>query len=124
MPTAHNLSNPLTSAQVIDILKACAEAKVFEIQFQDLRVKFGEGRNETLPPADFATSEQTTSSDTILSAKHDEMTRESVEIDELRFREEQLALLQIEDPLAAERMFLDGELGEEEFDDVGADESD
>jgi hypothetical protein len=110
--------SPLTPAQVCAIIKACRDAQVTELQLGDLYVRFGPqakpGDQMEAPaaiPANVAQAAPTPQKKPGPESPeaHEEATKALVQ-EELNFREEQLALMWIEDPLAAQELILKGEL--------------
>ncbi len=59
----------------------------------------------------------------IAEPNHEQENKDSLELDELRTKEEQVAMLILEDPVEFERQLADGEL-EEMIDDAGSDGQD
>lgn len=97
----------LSSADVCAILTSCREAGVSELEFGALRVTFGRPpRHETQEPLQSLATEEE------ISANQVKMARESLELDELAVREQQIEELLLTDPAKAEQMIIDGQLEE------------
>ncbi len=115
--------NALSSRDVCEILSACAANKVSVLKFGDLYVRFGPSAEELATTAiveaqEHAANSKTNSDKEISESDHERINREGLEVEELRTREQQLAELQITDPLAAEEMLMNEEL-EEDVDESG-----
>lgn len=111
----------LDSAEVCVIIEACAKHGVVELKFHDLELKFGKqteqgtglplnpGDNVALPPVAVMTEKD-----------HEKNTESVLEEEEISLRENQIAELQIDDPVAAEELIMNGEL--EDVDDKRGDD--
>lgn len=100
----------LTGPEIEGIIQACARANVRSISVGGLHLEFGETTRKvaaTEPKVAELTRAPVT---TLTEEEHDEQNKETLELEELRLRQEQLDLMQIEDPLTAERLILSGEL--------------
>lgn len=121
-PTIH-----LSVDAVCSILKECSTSGVSELKFRDLHVRFGSTagpvvdlRSLRYPLVQQPQGPQPEVAD-LTPEQHAENTKLTLELEELRMREEKLARALVEDPLEYERMLRDGELS----DDVeSSDESD
>ncbi len=90
----------LTPGEVCVILKACSDSNVAAIKYGNLNVQFG---LPAVPPAPVLSRNPETA---LSEEQHRKQGKASLQQDEIRLREEQLALLQIENPLAAEELML------------------
>lgn len=115
---ATDQNNLLTSDEVCSILKACAESKVRELKFGGLYVSFGPQALEEqihimLPPAASEPVAPTSAPPPVAEmteAQHTIQTSESLAQAEIEAKEDQLALLAIENPVEFERQLMNGEL--------------
>lgn len=94
-----------TAEQVCSIIKACGEAHVSVLEFGDLRVRFGRSAEEEDQGRAFNPDPATE-----IAVKQAEISAQSLKRDEIAFREEQLAMAVIEDPVLAEKLLMEGEL--------------
>ncbi len=92
-------NSSLTPEELCAILKACGDAKVAEMDFGTLHVRFDRPDQKPLPNPGIAVSDDTLK----------QVTERVLREDEHRLREDQMALLQIENPLAAEQLALEDE---------------
>lgn len=113
----------LTVGEVCTILEASAKAGVTELSFGDLQIKFG------LPP-DVASARMqqyplTTSPVLpVTDEQHQTMTKDQIEADEVRLREEFMEELRLTDPFRYEQMLVRGELDDPRISDDDGDEVD
>ena len=93
------------------------------IDVPGLRLEFGEGKPNSLPPANSKATEPTTLPEAAISDMHDKQNQETLELEEMRLKLDQLRDMQINNPLEAERLIASGELEEmaEGGDDDGLD---
>lgn len=108
---ARNSDRALTTLEVCDILKSCAENHVSSLLWRELEVTFHQSV-KPVPP----TGEIGESAAPLTQTQHDEFARQSIERDEISLREEQNANLPIESPLEYEEQ-LRGEDLEDDADD-------
>lgn len=110
----------LSSDEVSVILKSCGESRVAELQFGGLYVRFH-------PPVGTPSHEET---NFVTSAHVDEasspapvteiteiqrqVAKESLELQELQLKQEQIAHALVEDPALAEELLIKGELEKED----------
>lgn len=106
--------NKLSTDDVCRIIEACAKSGVSECQFSTLTVRFD---RPVAPPAE----QQLVTAPVQISAEQIQAAMRSLEAEEIKHREDQIAELQLTDPAAAERLIVDGEL--EEDDDIADDGS-
>ena len=100
----------MTAGEIQDIILLCARANVRSIEVSGLRLEFGEGKAHHLPEAPPSPVEPTRPTEPTLSDhEHEKRTKEELELEEVRFREDQLAMMVIEDPLQAEILMLNHE---------------
>lgn len=104
------IKNSLTGHEICLIIKACGEAKVLEMKFQDLYLCFGRPTKDTV----LVDKAPGPLSDNEISATQEKYAKESLLRDELQTREDQLAEMLILDPLMAEELILKGELEPDE----------
>ena len=128
----------LSGAEVCSIIEASAKAGLTELSFGELQIRFAisSGQREksewgsmqfTAPmdQAEFQARMQHDPSLTpspyaqVTETQHTKMTADEIEAEELRIRAEQLAELQITDPLKYEELLLQGDLNEPNHDDHG-----
>lgn len=102
----------LTANEIIAIIKVCAKANVAVFSYSDMRIEFNASTNEIVDKHNSSAFEPSQPTDAEISVKHDQINKESLEIDEARTKEERLALMLIENPLEAERLISSGELTE------------
>jgi hypothetical protein len=98
----------LKPSELCDVLKACHDAKVRELKFKGLHVIFAPAEMGSAIQGDL-TTEVTTALGAVKL-----LEREANEKDELALREEQLALMRIENPAEYEAMLSAGELDDGE----------
>lgn len=100
----------LSSQEVCDIIKVCAETQALELKFDGLHIRFGTKAKDNPPLVEPDPLTKSNSDAEISEKQHAQLTKDSLEDDELRTREDQLAELLITDPLAAEEMLRNEEL--------------
>lgn len=105
----------LKAEEVCSIISTCGTANVSELSFGDLHVRFGAPKPERQPEplAPVGQSQPTTppSPETVLSEKEaDRIAKETLELQELLTREQQMAELNLTDPVEYERQLAAGEL--------------
>lgn len=105
-----NQKTALSSQEVCAILEAGAKNGVSVLKFGDLLVRFGRHATPTTAIPEPATTA------TVTPETHEAQTKDTLEVEELRLREQELAELQITDPLKYEQMLEDGDLDEESVD--------
>ena len=99
--------NLLTAAEVCSIVKVCGEAKVAELQFGPLIVRFGTQapeKCEKVGPSTAVAAE--------IAETQNKIAKQSLVDAEIETREDQLAELWITNPTLAEELVLKGELEE------------
>lgn len=111
----------LSSDDVIRILEASAKAGVTKLLFRDLHVEFGTPpenqvviSGHQLP--DYPVVQQSRDSapvGALTDKQHETIGRENLEREEIRLREEKLALALVEDPVLYEQMIRDEELSDD-----------
>ncbi len=122
-----DVSSKFTVTDLCAILEACGKSHVAELKWGDLFVKFGpqspvsqvvEHRTPVVLPleSEDLTPEPRPAKE--IAETQTTIARESLELDEIHLKEDQLALLAIEDPQAYEQMVADGELDEDGFSDI------
>lgn len=96
----------LTSQELNAIIRLCSQSGVAELNFGNLQIKFGLNSKlqESTPP------NLVTSDVEISETQHKEQTRQAIEQDELRIKEERLAFAMVEDPGLAEELLEEGDL--------------
>jgi len=117
----NTINNGLSSDEVCSIIKVCGEVKVSCIQYRDLTVWFGpQPELSDLPRLDsnLAASMPSSQTEAAISAIQENQAKEALEQDEEKLKEDELALMLIENPQMAEKLLIEGKLDEE------ADESD
>lgn len=103
------------------MIETSAKAGVSELKFGDLHVKFGRPTENivgmSIPPQyhyPFVQQNPASPSKNDLSEdQHNQQAKESLEVDEIRLREEQLALALVEDPVRYEELLREGELSDD-----------
>lgn len=116
--TVKPATKALDSTEVCVIIESCAKHGVTSLKWGALEISFtpsGKRPEETLANeqagADLAIKAHQTIPDAEISDKrHAENNKDALELNEIELREEQLAELQITDPLAAEQLIRDGDL--------------
>lgn len=112
-------TSKFTVSELCAILKACGTSAVAELKFGDLHVIFGP-RPEVITVSEHRTplvlpmeKELMPDPATEIAATQEKIARESLELDEIQNKEDQLALLAIEDPVTYEELLANGELDED-----------
>lgn len=96
---------PLFSpAGIAAILKSCKDSGVSELRLAELHVRFGRSA-ETQP---FDGQDATLPGKTMPEPDHDKQNQAALEAEELSTREQQIAELEINDPLGAQRLIQQG----------------
>ena len=107
----------LTLEELCAILKACGEARVTELKFGDLHVHFGKAAqmetNQVGSHVDMAPDPRAAKE---IAGNQIKEAKRSLELDEMRVRNEQISELFLTDPLRAEELLRNGELDPDEFD--------
>jgi hypothetical protein len=105
----------LDVAGVCAILKACADARVAELEFGDLYVRFG---TPTEAPGPLASVDQALAPQTAteIAEIQEQQAEKSLIQEEVALRDRQLAQMLIEDPFMAEQMLDDGDLIDDDAD--------
>lgn len=109
----------LDMALLKDIVKLCVKSGIKSLKWRDLEVDFGEQINSNGDQQLPLKTARARPVKAITVEQHQLQNRLRLEEDELIFREQQIADLQLTDPLKAEEMIVNGEL-----DDTGDDDSD
>jgi hypothetical protein len=95
----------LTAADACLIIETSAKAGVTELSFGDLQIsfvpKFGQGEEVVSPRMQ---------QEPLTEKQHIKMTKEQIEAEELRMRQEQMEEMLLSDPLQFEEMLQRGEL--------------
>ncbi len=126
MPMANNRAKiHLSAKDVCDIIEASAKHKVTILKFGELQIEFGtKVEPQATSVAQEVFSPLNNNPDKEISEKaHEASTKATLVADELELRAEQIALMQIENPLLAQQLLLDGELEDDDGDDESDDES-
>lgn len=103
----------LSTNDVCQIIEASAKAGVTELKFGGLHVRFGktvEQKELGASPSPVQHAPQSYSVADLTEEQHQTQSRQSLEDEEIKTREERLARLLVEDPMAYEQMLRDGEL--------------
>lgn len=103
----------LSADEICRILEASAKAGVRVLKFGTLEATF-EPSGVVPPTATDQRPAPPTPAAEIAEPNHERQTRESIELDELALREDQVGELLLSDPLEAERLISEGELGDNE----------
>ena len=122
-PTEPDKRTPWSTTEICRILEVGAKVGVQELRFHGLHVRFGRPAEPIAPgPAlDQTIPSSAPPEKAISEEQHTKQNQDALEVDELRLKEDRLAQLFIENPLEAERMLMNGELGDaEESDDSEA----
>lgn len=112
---------PFTSLDLCAIIETCTNHGVRSFEYGSLKLDFGAklappGSSATHPVGDEIPAPHP-AGDAIPAPDHDKINQETLEADELRFREEELLNAPIENPVLAEQLLIDGELEDaDEFD--------
>ncbi len=113
----------LSADDVCAIIRACGEAEVVRLRFGDLRLSFEKPTNNPRPPSpnpwELGPGSEATAPlpETPAAMEHSEIEKETLAADSLALRRAQIEDLLLEDPLRAEEMITNGELGENERED-------
>lgn len=91
------------------MIEVCAKANVRSIQFDGLRLEFGEPVTAIIG-GPLPANEPTTPTEAALSEKHDEQNQDALLAEEVRTKEEQIRHMLIEDPALAEQLICEGDL--------------
>lgn len=117
----------LSSDDVCLIIEICHKAQVSVLEFGDLRVTFRQATQAPEPEAPThsrahpvsPTQDLPQAADNAISVIQKQSAQESLEHDEARLRDEQVAMLLIEDPQQAEQLLIDEKLDEDTTDGSG-----
>ena len=112
----------LTSDEVRAIIRSCATYGVLELKFRGLEIslvpKDSEARKpETMVAGNVPRETSNNPVNEITEQEHEHQNQDALEIDEMRLKEEQLAMAFIENPSLAEEMIRNGDLDDFESDD-------
>lgn len=107
---------PFTSLDLCAIIEACYNFNVSRLHCRGLDLEFGRPANSEPGKGSFSDSPAPVAA--ITDIEHDTNTKDSLEKDELDWRDEQVSLAVLEDPSFAEQLIIDGEL--EDADDDGS----
>ena len=124
--TRSSIKRRLQGKEICEIIRTSHTCGVRLIQIGDLKVEFGTQTEpggvsgSPYPRANNAVFGKP--SPDLSEDEHSSQTKEALEIEELRLREQQLAQMLIEDPSRAEELLMDGEL-EDDGDDSADDQS-
>ena len=113
---------PLRTEDICTIIKLCSESRVASLKWGDLCVEFGPAK--TTPwafPMESAHTEAVSPAPS--PEKADTQEQETLLSDELRVKDDQLALMVIEDPAQYEELISSGELDEEDEREHGTEEA-
>ncbi|MBL7716588.1 MAG: hypothetical protein JNL01_14080 [Bdellovibrionales bacterium] len=116
-PTEADKRTPWSTTEICRILEVGAKVGVQELRFHGLHVRFGRPAESLSPGPALARPSIPSSAPpekAISEEQHNKQTQDALEADELRLKEDRLAQLFIENPLEAERMLMNGELGDAE----------
>lgn len=102
----NSMTTELSADNIAVILKACSESGVMELNFHDLRVIFGR------------TAKTKEAQPELIQAPAAVIAEPAPLADEIEARAEQLMQMFIEDPAQAEKLLLDGELEDDDGDDL------
>ena len=104
----------MTASEIREIILVSAQSNVLELEFQGLRLKFGE-RGPAKPLVTPSRAPETTrpAEAALSDSEHTTQTQESILEREAEVKRERLALMQIEDPLQYEKLVASGELEDE-----------
>jgi len=104
----------LTGEEIKAIILQCAQSKVREIDVPGLRLVFGDVGPAKPLPARPSAFETTSPTDGALSEQEHKANEQQFLLDEeAQTKEEQLALMAIEDPLQFEQLMIRGELNDD-----------
>lgn len=112
----------LSSEDVCSILETSAKAGVTKLLFRDLHVEFGTKSEDQvidltkLQLLDYPVVQQNRGSAPVgelTEKQHDSLKKDSLEDEEMRLRQERLALAMVEDPVLYEQLLRDGELNDD-----------
>ena len=100
-----------TSSDVCAIIQSCANHKVKTLKCQGLELDFSQTAETTSTPSGSVRDDSGLAPVAAITEEtHDQMTKETIERDELLLREQEIAMSLIENPSLAEELLLDGEL--------------
>jgi hypothetical protein len=110
--TSHNLA--LSAEDICRILLTCGKAKVAELQFGPLCVRFGaQAIDEDVPRGTLRTSKSLPPTQAKeMAEQQTQIAEKSLAEQEYELRLDQLAQLMIEDPAKAEELIINGDLEE------------
>lgn len=103
----------LNTVEVCTIIKAGAKSNVTLLKIGDIEIWFGKPTEPDViqhvlhPPSNYPTGEE-------IPVDHKQQNQLSLEIDEIRLKEDRLAQMIIENPALAEQMILDGDFGDDD----------
>lgn len=116
----------LTSDEVRAIIKSCATYGVLELKFKGLEISLNPKVSEAESPKKASGNVPRETSNNpvneITEQEHEHQNQDTLEVDEMRLKEEQLAMAFIENPSLAEEMIRNGDLDDFESDDEQFDE--
>jgi len=118
----------LSVDDVCAIIRACGEAGVRRLSFDGLRLSLDKPSSEPRPPNPNpwelgpGPEAPPPSPETPAALEHSEIQKDTLEADSLALRRAQIEDLLLEDPLRAEEMITNGELGENEREGFDEDE--
>ena len=111
----------LTSDEVRAIIRSCATYGVLELKFRGLEIslvpKDSEARKPEMVAGNVPRETSNNPVNEITEQEHEHQNQDALEIDEMRLKEEQLAMAFIENPSLAEEMIRNGDLDDFESDD-------
>ncbi len=113
----------LDSKAICSIIESCATHGVTSLKLGDFFIEFSpKAKPESLPEVLTSETHSTNPEAAISDQQHKENTKELLEREEISLRDQEIAEMQITDPLGAEQMLLNGEL--EDADSDGSDSDD
>ena len=93
----------LSIKELSELIKISAKSGLTELKFGDLELRFGKNTEKLINP----------SVKEITAEQHDKQNKETLEIDTVRLKKDQLDQLFLENPSLAESLLLDGELDDD-----------
>lgn len=112
----------LSTDEICRILETSSKSGVIELKFGDLHVTFGTPAGH-VPSVENVVEQPPVASPVLTDDQHKRQSEESLEMEQVRLREEQLARALVEDPVEYERLLSQGELSDE-LDTADSEESD
>lgn len=110
----------MTATEIIAILEASRKNRVHLLKLMDFEAEFFPVAGVQIAGSGKLTGHKAQPADEMAEPNHQKQSEESLELDELQAREDQIADLLLTDPLLAEQLIQQGELAEDVNGSIGA----